>query len=422
LGAAYALGDKTVVRAAYGIYYAHGGGTSGGSTSLPASGMELGFSAVPNPPSPGDSLPAFYLNNSAYFTSGTNGSVANTAFGGNGYSVAAPPIYNAAYATYYSNAPGYGAPYKISSTVSYLDPKYGGRTPTFEGWSFGVQRLLTRDITATVSYVGNQGHFLLPTGVARDYWGNQLDPGYLSLGSAVLGATATAANTPNGLPYPTFNNKVGNANYNALQLSIVQRMSRGMTFMLNYTYSKTIDDLGTFRTGYAIPAGALANSTQAWPIDRIERSRSVQDQPQNLVITSTYDLPFGQGHIGGSNPIVRNIVGGWRISDIFTYDAGNPLSIVGGSSTCTAPGSQGTCMPAYAPGFSGSARQGGGWGHGATRNGISGTVNSTTELSSIQYINPAAFSNASAAVNPNCSASGTACNGMVLGNLARTAA
>jgi hypothetical protein len=404
--------------------------------------MELGFSAVPNPPSPGDSLPAFYLNNSAYFTAGTNGSVANTSFGGNGYSVAAPPIYNAAYATYYSNASGYGAPYKISSTVSYLDPKYGGRTPTFEGWSFGVQRLLTKDITATVSYVGNQGHFLLPTGAPRGYWSNQLDPGFLSLGSAVLGATATGANTPNGLPYPTFNNKVdqalvafpqysgvtdqvasvGNANYNALQLSIVQRLSRGMTFMLNYTYSKTIDDLGTFRTGYAIPAGALANTSQAWPIDRIERSRSVQDQPQNLVATSTYDLPFGAGHIGGGNPIVRNIVGGWRISDIFTYDAGNPLAVVGGSSTCTAPGGQGTCMPVYAPGFSGSARQSGGWGSGATRNGIAGTVSSTTELSSIQYINSAAFTNASAYANPNCSASGTACNGMVLGNLARTAA
>jgi len=66
LGAAYALGSKTVIRAAYGIYYAHGGGTSGGATTLPASGMELGFSAAPNPPSPGDSLPAFYLNNSGY--------------------------------------------------------------------------------------------------------------------------------------------------------------------------------------------------------------------------------------------------------------------------------------------------------------------------------------------------------------------
>jgi hypothetical protein len=261
------------------------------------------------------------------------------------------------------------------------------------------------------------------------------------LGSSLLGATATATNVPGGLAYSTFNNKVdqallafpqysgvtdqldsiGNANYNALQLSMVQRLSHGITFMVNYTYSKTIDDIGTFRTGYAIPAGALAGSSQAWPIDRIERSRSTQDQTQNLVITSTYDLPFGAGHIGGGNPIVRNIVGGWRISDIVTYAGGNPLAIIGGSATCTAPGGEGTCMPVYTPGFSGSARQNGGWGHGATRNGNAGTVAASTELNAIQYINPAAFSSASAFANPNCTASGTACNGMVLGNTARTA-
>jgi hypothetical protein len=214
---------------------------------------------------------------------------------------------------------------------------------------------------------------------------------------------------------------VGNANYNALQLSIVQRLSRGMTFMLNYTYSKTIDDLGTFRTGYAIPAGALANSSQGWAIDRIERSRSTQDQPQSLVITSTYDLPFGKDHIGGGNPVVRNIVGGWRLSSIFTYAAGNPLAIIGGSSTCTAPGGEGTCMPVYTPGYSGTPRLNGGWGKGATRNGIAGTVNAATELNTMQYIDPTAFSSASTFTNPNCTASGTACEGMVLGNTARTA-
>jgi hypothetical protein len=440
LGAAYALGSKTVIRAAYGIYYAHGGGTSGGATTLPSSGMELGFSAAPNPPSPGDSLPAFYLNNSSY-----NATLTNPAFGGNGYSVTAPPIYNAAYATYYSTAAV--SPNKISSTVAYLDPKYGGRTPTFEGWSFGIQRLLTKDITATVSYVGNQGHFLLPTGVARGYWGNQLNPAYLSLGSTALGATATAANTPGGLPFPTFNNKVsqallafpqysgvtdqldsvGNANYNALQLSVVERLSHGLSFMINYTYSKTIDDIGTFRTGYAIPAGLMANnSTASWPIDRIERSRSTQDQPQNLVATSTYDLPFGKGHIGGGNAIVRNIVGGWRLSDIVSFYSGDPLAITSG--TCTGTSGQGTCMPAYNTGgnstypFGGAVRQNGGWGHGATRNGIAGTVTSTTELNTIQYINPAAFLQTGAFVNTTtCSASTSACTGEVLGDAARTA-
>lgn len=419
LGVAWRAMNNTVVRASYGIYYAHGGGTSGGATTLPSSNMELGFAASPNPVSPGDSLPAFYLNNSAYFAAGTNGAAANTNFGTS--TVATPPVYNPAYATYYSTAAV--SPYKISSTLAYLDPVYGGRTPTFEGWSFGFQQLLTHNITATVSYVGNQGHFLQPTGAARGYWNNQLNPAYLSLGAA-LGNTATAANMPTGkLPYPTFNNKVsqallpfpqytgvtdqvasvGNSNYNALQLSIIQRLSRGITFMLNYTYSKTIDDVGTFRTGYAIPAGFVAGSDKAWPIDRIDRSLSTQDQPQNLVFTSTWALPFGRGHIGDGNAFVRALAGGWQLSDVFTYVSGNPLALT--SSTCTGLTGQGTCMPAYAPGFSGSARQNGGWGHGATR----------TTLSSMQYINPAAFVQTS-------SFAGIGANGeYVLGNTARTA-
>ena len=391
LGLAYQLGSRIVLRGSYGIYYGHGGGTSGGQTSLPSSNMELGFAAAPNPVSSGDSLPAFYLNNGSAFTTA---GIANTAFGTS--AVAAPPVFNPAYATYYSTAAV--SPYKVSSTLAYLDPKYGGRTPTFEGWSLGYQFLITKDMTATMSYVGNQGHFLVPTGSPRGYWSNQLDPQYLALGST-LGANATASNTPNGLPYATFNNKVsqallpfpqysgvsdtvpavGNSNYNSLQLFIQQRLSHGLSFMLSYTYSKTIDDVGTFRAGYAIPAGVLANSGKAWAIDRIERSRSTQDQPQNLVFTSTYDLPFGKNHIGGGNPIVRSIVGGWRLSDVFSYVAGNPLALTG--SSCSPTPSQGTCMPANAPGFTGSARQNGGWGHGATR----------TTLSSIQYINPAAF-------------------------------
>jgi len=411
LGFAYQVGSRLVLRGSYGIYYGHGGGTSGGQTTLPTSNMELGFAASPNPVSPGDSLPAFYLNNSAYFN---NAGIANTAFGTS--TVAAPPVFNPAYATYYSTAAV--SPYKISSTLAYLDPKYGGRTPTFEGWSLGWQLLVTKDMTATVSYVGNQGHFLVPTGAPRGYWSNQLNPEYLSMGAA-LGATATAANTPNGLPYATFNNKVsqalvafpqysgvsdtvpavGNSNYNSLQLFIQQRLSHGLSLMLSYTYSKAIDDVGTFRTGYAIPAGALANSGKAWAIDRIERSLSTQDQPQNLVFTSTYDLPFGKNHIGGGNAIVRAIAGGWRLSDVFTYVAGNPLALTG--STCTGVVGQGTCMPAYNTAFSGTARQNGGWGHGATR----------TNLSSMQYINPKAFLE-----------TGSLSNEYVLGDVARTGA
>jgi len=446
LGLAYAVDNKTVIRAAYGIYYAHGGGTSGGNNILPTTTMLLGLSAAPNPKSPGASLPAFYLNGNQTAFSGDSSTTAvhglsndpnNTNFGGPGYSVTAPgtTTINPGYGTIYSSASV--APNNVSSTLSYLDPKYGGRTPTFEGWSVGFQRLLTKDITLTVSYVGNQGHFLLPSGAARGYWQNQLDPQYLALGSNAL-AAKTASSMPGGAwTYPTFNNtvaqdlvafpqysgitdqvdSVGNANYNSLQVTANQRLAHGLAFTLSYTFSKTIDDIGTFRSGYAIPAGALANNpTKSVPIDRIERSLSTQDQPQNLVATMTYDLPFGKGHIGGGNAIVSNIVGGWRFAGVYSYVSGNPLAIT--ATGCTAPG-QGTCMPAYNTAFTPvnaggyAARQNGKWGQGATR----------TTLATTQYINPAAFLVPTALSNPNCTATGTPspCLGMVLGDVSRTA-
>ena len=450
LGLAYSVNNKTVIHAAFGIYYAHGGGTSGGANILPTTTMELGLSATPNPKTLGYDLPAFYLNGNSTGTSmsatptttaGTAWSSSSTSGGSNNYpnnplntafgtaTVAAPPVYYPQYGTFYaSNAV---APYNISTSLAYLDPKYGGRTPTFEGWSIGVQRLITANITLTVSYVGNQGHFMLPSGNPRGYWSNQLDPQYLYLGATVLGTTATASNMPanTALPYATFNNSiaqalypfpqysgvtdtvpsVGNSNYNALQLTLQQRLAYGLTFMLSYTYSKNIDDLGTFRSGYRIPQGFLANSGKFWPADRIERALSAQDQPQNLVVTSTYDLPFGAGHIGGGNPIVRNIVGGWRLSSVFTYVSGNPLMLT--SSTCTGLTGQGTCMPAYNTAFTGAARQNGKWGAGAT----------AATLSKIQYINPAAFLQTGLMTSPNCTASGTACQGEVIGDVARTA-
>jgi len=414
LGFAWQMSPGVLLRGSYGIYYGHGGGTSGGQTTLPSSAMELGYAATPSPASQGLSEPAFYLNNSPYFT---GKGIANTAFGTS--TIAPPPVFNASYGTYYStNAV---APYKVLSPLAYLDPVYGGRTPTFEGWSLGYQVLVTKDMTATISYVGNQGHFLVPTGSPRGYWSDQLDPKWLSLGTTVLGSAASA-NMPAGtsLPYASFNGTaaqgytvgraltafpqfsgvtdqlpaVGNANYNALQVFLQQRFSHGFSFMLSYTWSKTIDDVGTFRTGYAIPAGVLSNNGKAYPIDRIERSVSTQDQPQNLVATANYDLPFGRNGIGSGNAFVRAIGSDWRLSGILTVVSGNPLALTGAA--CTGLTGQGTCMPGYAPGFTGSARQHGKWGQGATR----------TNLSTIQYINPAAFVEVPA---PN------------IGNVARTA-
>jgi len=443
LGFAYEVNDKTVVRASAGMYYALGGGVGGtGNSTQPGSALELGYSAAPSPSSPGYALPVFYLNGAkgvSKTTVGPSGSTVtndptNVNFGGAGYTVTAPPIYDAGYATAYSNATGVD---NIASTLGYLDPYYGGRAPEFTGWSLGFQRMITRDMTATVSYVGNEGHFLVAnngSSTERGYYSNQLDPKYLTLQGAL--GTKVSAGLPAGygLPFPTFNTgqnlsqmllpfpqykgvtdevaATSNSNYNSLQVSVNQRLSHGLTFMLNYTFSKSIDNAGTFRTGYAIPAAVSADG-KAYAFGKADRSLSTFDQRQNVTATSTYDLPFGKGHIGNGNAIVRGIASGWRVSGIFTFVGGNPLALT--SATCTNVPGQGTCMPVYNPNFTGPARQNGKWGAGATRD----------TLSSIKYINPAAFVQTGQLNGTSTDTNGTALpsvnGGYVIGSTARTA-
>ncbi len=436
LGLAYSLNSKTVIRASAGMYYALGGGTGGNTNGAgPASALLLGLSAAPNPPSPGAVLPAFYLNGNpaqsgqaGHTVAGFSNDPSNTSFGGRGYSVNAPPNEDPGYGTIYSTA-STGTVDSISSTLGYLDPKFGARAPEFTGWTFGLQRSITKDMTATVSYVGNEGHHLVATGTAEQGKNaNLLDPKWLSLG-ANLSETASAANlTANGLslPYPTFPttqafsqmlkpfpqysgmsdtvDAVSNSNYHALQLSINQRLAHGLTMMLNYSFSKSLDNAGTFRAGYAIPANVSADG-KAYAQGKADYSLSSFDQRQDVTGTATYDLPFGRGHLGNDNAIVRNVAGGWRVSGIFTYIGGNPLAIIQGTCSGNSVGEQ--CMPVLTPGFTGPARQNGGWGHGATRD----------NLSYMQYINPAAFTLSGTGCQAPCPLS----NPYVIGNAARTA-
>jgi len=433
LGFAYALNDKTVIRASAGMYYALGGGTGGSSvSSQPDKALEIGFSAAPSPSSPGLALPAFYLNgNTTGKLAADNITIGSTTYTNdptnvafnNGAAVTAPgtATQGPGYGTYYST--GVSATDYISSTLGYLDPKFGGRAPEFTGWSFGIQRSITKDLTASISYVGNEGHHLLAnngSSTERGYQSNQLDPKYLSLG-ATLGYAASTASTygltaptwfPTGqaisqmlLPYPQYKGvtdevaAVSNSNYNSLQFTLEQRLAHGLTLMLNYTFSKSIDNAGTFRSGYNIPAD-VSSDGKAYAQGKADRSLSVFDQRQNVTGTTTYDLPFGRGKIGSENAIVRNVAGGWRISGIFTYVAGNPLTIT--QNSCTGIPGQGQCMPAYATNFTGKVRINGRWGHGLSRTNLN-----------VPYINSDAFA--------LTGTGGTLTNQYVIGSVTRTA-
>jgi hypothetical protein len=170
-------------------------------------------------------------------------------------------------------------------------------------------------------------------------------------------------------PFPNFKSiadtygNVANSNYNSLQVSVTQRAYKGLTFMFDYIWSKAIDDGGTYRSGYAIPA-AYSTDGRAWPVDRIERGVSTTNQPHHVIATGVWSLPFGAQGLGNGNSVVRALASNFKFSGILQIYSGSPLAITG--SACQVNPAQSTCNPTVAPGFTGQGRINGKWGEGAT--------------------------------------------------------
>jgi Carboxypeptidase regulatory-like domain len=444
VGVAYTIDSKTVIRAGAAVVYSFGGGTGGGRTAGGGglgAGQSLGYSTTATTTTPEVTTgigagPAFFLNTQAAYL----GSSASSALG-----LTYPPTPTPATlasegnlnAGNYLNSNG---GLVTASSLAYEDPVRSGQPPEFTLYNFGIQRAMTKDMTLSINYVGNQAHHVFEVGAgqnARGYWVNQLNPVYLqALGgvtdstgtkpiltapatSANLAKARTASNLPLAMPggdggyfvtaanakpttasltlaqalvaFPQYSgitdgwgSNVENFSYNSLQVTLLERTSHGLTFNVNYTWSKNIGDDGSFRSGFDLPAGIVDGSAQSYKQDRIERSVTTISQPHVFNLFGVYQVPIGRpGQFGGDNLLTRALLGGWSVSGIYQAASGTPIAVT--SSACTStPPNAGQCMPSSTPGAIG-ARLNGGYGNGAN-----GTV--FGNLNTIKYVDPNALS------------------------------
>ena len=373
IGVAFQPDSKTVFRGSYAIIYTHGNDNGGSATSRQGSGLE-GFNVTPTTtvvqPVAGQTGTTYYDFDNPY------------------PAYTQPPVLDSGLGTYYTTAST-----QSPQTPVYADTYYGGRAPQFINFSFGFQRELSRNDTFTMSYVGSQGHFLQPDSLTgRGVPNNQLNPAYLTLGSKLsdpvsgTGAADLAA-IGRGLPYASFGGIgnpsvaqalkpfaqyssvsdafgfVGNTRYHALQVYLTQRTSHGLTFQTNYTWSRSIDNNGTFRSGYDIPASASTDG-RFHRARSLDRSLSLGDQRHKFVITGAYALPFGKGALGGQHFITRALLGNFNFSTIFQAYSGAPLSIIQNScqtnpSLTSTSGATSACEPVRNPNYNGNGKKAG---------------------------------------------------------------
>src|SRR3984957_9866388 len=118
---------------------------------------------------------------------------------------------------------------------------------------------------------------------------------------------------------------VANSSYNALQASLRKRFSHGLSFLASYTWSHSIDDVSSFNiTGSASQPVAGENDLAQNPFDlAAERGRSMFDSHHRFVLSYQWILPFLQR----STSWYGHVLGNWQLNGIMTAMSGGPFTV-----------------------------------------------------------------------------------------------
>ncbi|QOY85563.1 TonB-dependent receptor [Paludibaculum fermentans] len=324
IGFAYQVNARTTVRGAYGIFYLarNGNGWSGVPWAQTA-----GFGQENRVSTTVDYQAAWNWNNPY---PGVNRPLPQNASLANG-------------------SPG------IWGIVSY-DPNAGKNGYT-QQWNLNIQRELGAGIVVDAGYVGSKSTGIQANELRRL---NQLNPRFLALGDALGVTVSSQAELPASvaaaggrypfldagirvpayqtlLPYPQMlgtneiksaDSPLGFSTYHALQVQVNKRYSGGLSFLWNYTFSKSIDNV---RSAFGDTWGANSGRPLDYYNQRLDKSVSDADRSHVFKTAVQYELPFGRGRrFGKTLPAALDLLaGGWTLHYIGTYNSGWALGVSG---------------------------------------------------------------------------------------------
>ena len=252
------------------------------------------------------------------------------------------------------------------------------KTLTVEEWNFTVEQQLSRNMALRVAYVGSHGyHGLLnidPNSVPAQICTNP--SGCLAGGFSYTAAncpTPASCTVPKGARYipggPAFataasplrpNPNVsagffwfteGNSSYNALQVDLTRRLSQGLQFRADYTWSKNLD----INSGLT---GAQAQNQAQMVLDRNDLRRDWGPSALNPIsqssLSTTYELPFGQGRwLNNAGGLAGKLIRGWQVNGIAALLTGFPFTPQLGSNRSGDGNTRNPDRPSLNPSFTG---------------------------------------------------------------------
>lgn len=253
---------------------------------------------------------------SAPFVTSVNLSPANTRFS-NPYGATTNPFPT-------PFPPPASAPFIGTPSVITFDPSGTFKVPLTYAWNLALEQQMTERLSTRIAYVGGHGSHIFTS--------PDINP-------AIYGPGATTANTNSRRRYPGYasiamTDMGGSSSYQSLQATLQERATRGLSFSLNYTWSKSLDN---------VPNGAAVTSAGAGqsfsiPVTMTNYKRldvGPSDFDHRNVLTGTYVWEFPKLSSGWT--AIRAVVNGWqssglisaRTGDRFTVFVGQDVSLTG---------------------------------------------------------------------------------------------
>ena len=300
IGLAYTLGQKTVIRGGYGMYY----GTLGiQRNDVIQSGFAYTTSLVPSL----DNGLTFVATLSNPFPTG----------------ITEPRGAADGLATF------------VGRSIRFYEEH--PEAPLQQRWQLSIQRELPQRVLFEAAYVGNRSTSME---VGRDYRPlplkylsrspvrDQATIDYLSAqmpspfypllpGTGLSGTTVSRSYLLSSGDYPHFTGLSGTtyegyAWYHSLQVRTERRFAQGWTVNAAYQWSKNMEATSRLNGQYSA----------------LEYVISDQDRPHRFVVSAIWELPFGRGRkfLNSMPAAGEKILGGWQIQGVYTAQGGAPLS------------------------------------------------------------------------------------------------
>jgi hypothetical protein len=195
--------------------------------------------------------------------------------------------------------------------------QFNYQTPRTFSTNLTLQYALTNTLSAQAAYVFTDGSDL-QNGLGNNDV-SQLLPANTS--------------TTNFVPFPDFSQggsyqrNIGSSIYNGLQTKLEQQLSHGLTYLITYTWSKSLSDAGDLLNGSPNESFRAPYVPGLGP--RFDWGLADFDVRNVVHIAGGYELPIGRNkqYLANTSKLVNGVIGGWAINWITTLQGGQPITL-----------------------------------------------------------------------------------------------